>query len=159
MASLNPWRQNAKWRKLPTYLTVTEPNYVRIPIFLHVPRAHQQGQICICGFMRKICFGKKVPEFPKVHRCNQKKNINRFRVPIHFATNHFTFEIFPPPPPFLHPGCCTCFPNYTMLMCRYFPRIRHGGLMDYVATLQLILLSLCLPKFAYYHDAQPRRFP
>ena len=119
-----------KMAKTPYYLTVTEPNYVRIPIFLHVPRAHQQGQICICGFMRKICFGKKVPEFPKFHRCNQKKNINRFRVPIHFATNHFTFELFPPPPPFLHPGCCTCFPNYTMLMCRYFPRIWHGGLMD-----------------------------
>ena len=111
------------------------------------------------GLCVKYASGKKSLSFQNSTGATKKKNINRFRVPIHFATNHFTFEIFPPPPPFLHPGCCTCFPNYTMLMCRYFPRIRHGGLMDYVATLQLILLSLCLPKFAYYHDAQPRRFP
>jgi len=45
MARLNPWRQNAKWRKSPTDSTVTEPKYVRILIFLHIPRAHEQGQI------------------------------------------------------------------------------------------------------------------
>ena len=28
---------------------------------------------------------------------------NRFRVPIHFATNRFTFEKNSPPPPLLHP--------------------------------------------------------
>ena len=59
-------------RKTHTDSTVTEPKFVRIPIFLYIPRAHEQGQICIYGFMGKICIGKKT-------------EINRFRVPIHFS--------------------------------------------------------------------------
>ena len=56
------WRQNANGRKSPTILTVTEPKYVPIPIFLHIPRAHKQGQICIYGVVGKIlmiCLDKK----------------------------------------------------------------------------------------------------
>jgi len=32
----------------------------------------------------------------------KKPENNRFRVRIHFATNRFIFEKFPPPPPLLH---------------------------------------------------------
>jgi len=63
VASLNPWRQNAKWRKPLTDSTVTKPKYVRIPIFLHIPRVHEQGQVRIRGFMCKICLGKKFLRF------------------------------------------------------------------------------------------------
>jgi len=47
VASLNPWRQDAKWRKTPTDSTVTEPNYVQIPTFLHISRAREQERIRI----------------------------------------------------------------------------------------------------------------
>ena len=63
VASLNPCRHNAKWRKPHTDSTVTVLKYVRIPIFLHIRRAHEQGQICICGFMDKICQGEKFMRF------------------------------------------------------------------------------------------------
>jgi len=33
---------------------------------------------------------------------------NRFRVPIYFRTNHFTFEKIPPPPLLLHPNRILC---------------------------------------------------
>ena len=108
VVSFNPWRQNAKWRKLPTDLTVTESKYVRNPIFLHIPTPHEQGQICIGGFMGKMCFGKiscvlKIPAVPQ-----KKTENNRFRVPIHFATNRFFFETILPPPQLLHPTTCLC---------------------------------------------------
>jgi len=58
---VNTWRQNAKWRKTPTDFNVNGPKYVQIPIFGHIPRAHEHGQISIYGFtmMGKICHGKK----------------------------------------------------------------------------------------------------
>jgi len=54
LAILFPRLQNAKWRNNSTDLTVIEPKYVRIPMFLHIPRALEHGQICIHGFIRKI---------------------------------------------------------------------------------------------------------
>jgi len=59
LASLLPSLQNAKWQKTPTDSTVIEPKYVRIPMFLHIPRALEQGQICKYRFIRKIWLGKK----------------------------------------------------------------------------------------------------
>ena len=53
LASLFPRIQNAKWRENPTDSTVIETKYIRIPIFLHIPRALEQGQICILGFIRE----------------------------------------------------------------------------------------------------------
>ena len=51
--------------------------------------------------------GEKIPAFLKSHQWRPKKyQNNRFRVPIHFATNCFTFEKIPPPSPLLHPKCC-----------------------------------------------------
>jgi len=50
VASLNPWRQKAKWRKNPLDSTVTdsEPKYFQIPKFLHMPRAHAEGfRLCL----------------------------------------------------------------------------------------------------------------
>ena len=47
---------------------------------------------------------EKVPSFLKSHRRSKKHDHNRFRVPIIFETNRFTFEEFPPPPPLLHPN-------------------------------------------------------
>ena len=63
LASLVPWRQNAKWRKISTELTVTGPNYVRIQIFLDTLTAHEQEQICIRGFIGKISYGTKFLRF------------------------------------------------------------------------------------------------
>jgi hypothetical protein len=63
LASLFLRLQNAKWQKPPTDSTVIEPKYVRIPMFLHIPRALEQGQICIHGFIRKIWLGKKFLRF------------------------------------------------------------------------------------------------
>jgi len=51
--------QNAKVAENPTYSTVTEAKWIRIPMFLHNLKAYEQGQICICGFMSQICPGKK----------------------------------------------------------------------------------------------------
>jgi len=85
------------------YGPVTEPKQVRILMFLHIPSAHEQGQICICGFMSKL-FLKQVPAFLKSHLCRKKPENNCFRVAIHFANNRFAFETFPPPPPLLHPN-------------------------------------------------------
>jgi len=72
-------------------------------MFLHIPRAHEQGQICIYGFVSKIALGKSscVSKIPPVKQ--KKLEDNRFRVRIHFATNRFTFEKIYPPPPSLHP--------------------------------------------------------
>ena len=47
LASLFPRLQNAKWREPPTDSTVIEAKYVRIPMFLHIPRALEQGKICM----------------------------------------------------------------------------------------------------------------
>jgi len=81
-------------------------------MFLHISRAREQGQICIYGFMDKICSGKKLLRF-YYPTCTQKKpNYNRFCVPMHFAINRFTFEKFPPPPSLLHPNICV---NHTFI--------------------------------------------
>jgi len=45
LGSLFPRLQNAKWRKTPTNSAFTEPKCVRIPMFLHIPRSHDHGQI------------------------------------------------------------------------------------------------------------------
>ena len=42
-------------------------------MFLHIPRAHQHGQICIIGFVSKICLEKsscvsKIPPVPQKNR-------------------------------------------------------------------------------------------
>jgi len=91
VASLNPWHQNARWRDPLTDSTVTKPKYVQIPLFLHILRAHAQGQICIYGFVGKIYLGKKFLRFLNFNNGDKKTENNRFRVPIHFATNRFIF--------------------------------------------------------------------
>ena len=106
LASLFPRLQNAKWQKTRIISAFTEPKYVRIPIFLHIPRALEHGQMCMYGFIGKICPGKKLLRFYNPTCTHKKTNYNRFRFPMHFATNRFTFEKFPPPPPLLHPMCC-----------------------------------------------------
>jgi len=63
VASLNLWRQNVMWRKLPTDSIIIEPKCVRIPIFLHISTAHEQGQICAYGFMGEVFLGKKFLRF------------------------------------------------------------------------------------------------
>jgi len=63
LASLFPRLQNAKWRETPTDSTVIEPKYVGIPMFLHFPRALEQGRICIYGFIREIWLAKKFLRF------------------------------------------------------------------------------------------------
>ena len=52
--------------------------------------------------MSKICLGKNF-WVSKIAPEVKKTENNRFRVPIHFATNRFTFEKIPPTPPLLHP--------------------------------------------------------
>jgi len=55
----------------------------------------------------KPTFYEKVPAFLKSHTGGAKKKHkhekNGFSVTLHFRTNRFTFEKFPPPPPLLHP--------------------------------------------------------
>ena len=46
---------------------------------------------------------EKVPAFLRSHPCATKPENNRLCVPLHLATNRFTFEKFLPPPPLLHP--------------------------------------------------------
>jgi len=46
---------------------------------------------------------EKVPAFLKARSRSKKSDNNRFRVPIHFATNRFTSEKFSPPPPLFYP--------------------------------------------------------
>jgi len=75
-------------------------------MFLHNPRAYEQGHICIYGFMSKIYLSKRFWRFKNHTRAVKKTEKTRFRVPIHFATNRFTFEKNPPPPPLLHPTKC-----------------------------------------------------
>jgi len=72
-------------------------------MFLYIPRTHEQGQICICGFMSKICLLKIFLAFWNPTSAAKTTDNNHFRVPIHFTTNRFTLEKFPPPPPLLHP--------------------------------------------------------
>jgi len=47
VASLGTFIQNAKLWKTRRDSAVTEPKYVRIPMFLHIPRAYEQEQICM----------------------------------------------------------------------------------------------------------------
>jgi len=63
LASLFSRLQNAKWRKTPTDSIAIEPKYVRIPMFLHIPRALEQGQICMYGFIREVWLWKKFLRF------------------------------------------------------------------------------------------------
>ena len=53
LASLFPRLQNVKWRKTPTNSTVIEPKYVRLPMFLQIPRALEQGQYEFTGLCVK----------------------------------------------------------------------------------------------------------
>ena len=49
---------------------------------------------------------EKVTAFLTAHTGSQNFENNRLCVPIHFKTNCFIFEKFPPPPPLLHPAVC-----------------------------------------------------
>jgi len=75
-------------------------------MFLHNLRAYEQGQICIYGFMSEMCPGKKFWRFYNHTSAVKKLDHNRFSVLIHFATNRFTFEKIPPPPPLIHSSGC-----------------------------------------------------
>ena len=75
VVSLGTFIQNAKWSRWKTAQIWLSPN---------------KGKT-------------KVPAFQTFHPCGKKPENNRSRVPIHFATNRFTCEKFPSPPPLLHP--------------------------------------------------------
>ena len=63
LASLVPWRQNAKWREISTESTITGPNYIWIKIFLDIQISHEQGQIWRSGLMGTLSPGKKILRF------------------------------------------------------------------------------------------------
>jgi len=48
-------------------------------MFLHIPRAHEQGQIGIYGFMSKICLESRLLRFYNHTRVVKKPKNNRFR--------------------------------------------------------------------------------
>jgi len=48
-------------------------------------------------------YSKELRSHSAVRASNSHQENNRFRVPIHFATDRFDFEKFPPPSPLLHP--------------------------------------------------------
>jgi len=79
------------------------PKNVGITKFLHILRAHEEGQVCIHTWIYwQNMRWEKFPAFLKSHQWCPKTENNHFRVPTHFANNRFTFEKFPPPPPLLH---------------------------------------------------------
>jgi len=55
VASLGTFIHHAKWWKNRTDSAIAESIYVRTPMFLHISRAYEQGQICIYGSMGKTC--------------------------------------------------------------------------------------------------------
>jgi len=59
---------------------------------LHIPSAHEQGQICIYAFLSKMYLGKKFLRFYNYTRVTKKSGINRFYFHIDFATNCFTVK-------------------------------------------------------------------
>jgi len=67
-----------KVAKNPYNSTITEPKYVWIPFFLHIPRAHEQGQICTRWFIRKTCLGKMfLRSFHRIF-CRGNETIRRY---------------------------------------------------------------------------------
>jgi len=91
------WKMAGNLHRSP--LSVTIPECVRIRIFLHILIAHEHGQLYVFSCMGETCPGWKFLRFkypthsgrffvfpPEFHRNN------RFRVPIHFSTNRFTYE-------------------------------------------------------------------
>jgi len=63
-----------------------------------------RGKYAYMGLWVQFALEKKVQRFWNPTSGAKNTEINRFRVSIHFATDRFTFEKFPPPPPLLHPS-------------------------------------------------------
>jgi len=107
VASLNPWRLNAKWL---TDLTVTKPKYVWIPISLHILRAHGQGKHAYVGLWVKYslgessCVSKIPPLMPKKLRITVSVFLStlqltalllkKFRLRLHCYTQLFRFVLY-----------------------------------------------------------------
>jgi len=62
-----------------------------------------RGKYAYVGLWVRCALGKKILRLKNPTSAAKKTENNRFRVPIHFATNRFTFGENPPPPPLLHP--------------------------------------------------------
>jgi len=93
LASLFLWHQNAKWWNPSAESTVTSSKLVRIQNFLDIPKAHEQEQICIRGFMGKTrsCVSKipqRCGEFLflvlQPHAKNKKKRKENKKKPLYF---------------------------------------------------------------------------
>jgi len=95
-------------------------------MFLHNPRAYEQGQICICGFMSKIClcFVKSSGVSKNHTNAVNKPENNRFRVSMYFATNLFTLPKIPPPPPLLHPRYCSPMVHWDCNRCNKTSKLK-----------------------------------
>jgi len=67
-ASLNPWRQKAKWQKTLTDSTVTDPKYVRIPISCIFQELMNRGKYAYVGVCEKYALEKSsyVTKIPPV---------------------------------------------------------------------------------------------
>jgi len=80
VASWNPWRQNAKWRKPPTDSTVTEPKYVQVPIFLQFQEPMNRGKYAYMGLWVKYALGKSscVSKIPPVVPKKQRLTVSVF---------------------------------------------------------------------------------
>jgi len=86
-------------------------------MFVHIPGAHEQGQICIYGLTSQIRLWQKLLRSKNSTHAAKKPENNSFHVPTHFATNRFTFEKFPPPSPLLHP-IISSLPIFTIFTCQ-----------------------------------------
>jgi len=80
VASTNPWRQNANWRKSITVSTVTEPKYVRIPILCIFQELMNRGRYAYVGLFVNYAWGKSscVSKIPQVLTKKKRKPVSVF---------------------------------------------------------------------------------
>ena len=80
VASTNPWRQNANWRKSITVSTVTEPKYVRIPILCIFQELMNRGRYAYVGLFVNYAWGKSscVSKIPQVLTKKRRKPVSVF---------------------------------------------------------------------------------
>jgi len=81
--------------------------------------AMNRGKYAYVGLWVRCALGKKILRLKNPTSAAKKTENNRFRVPIHFATNRFTFKTILPPLQLLHPTTCLC--THTSISNSRFP--------------------------------------
>jgi len=69
-----PEATKRKLAENPTDSTVFEPKYFQIPMLFHIPRALEQGQKSMYGFLRKFWLWKRFLRFSNPTCSGKKQN-------------------------------------------------------------------------------------